>query len=115
MGTPGRKFEIIRDITEDPENVLNIKDLCEIAGVSRSGYYNWLTSETRRQEKEEQDRKDFDIILQAYLFRGYDKGVKGIRMRLLHLSPPLYTLCQCIRLSVHDQRCLYKADPSVCA
>ena len=89
MGTPGRKFEIIRDITEDPENVLNIKDLCEIAGVSRSGYYNWLTSETRRQEKEEQDRKDFDIILQAYLFRGYDKGVKGIRMRLLHLEMPV--------------------------
>ena len=176
MGTPGRKFEIIRDITEDPENVLNIKDLCEIAGVSRSGYYNWLTSETRRQEKEEQDRKDFDIILQAYLFRGYDKGVKGIRMRLLHLSPPiimnekkirrlmrkyglvcpirqlnpyrqmaralktnnvadnrvnrefeehgpkntadryhLYTLYQCIRLFIHDQRCLYKADPCVCA
>ena len=27
MGTPGRKFEIIRDITEDPENVLNIKDV----------------------------------------------------------------------------------------
>ena len=89
MGTPGRKFEIIRDITEDPENVLNIKDLCEIAGVSRSGYYNWLASEAKRQEKEEQDRKDFNIILQAYLFRGYDKGVKGIRMRLLHLSPPI--------------------------
>ena len=89
MGTPGRKFEIIRNITKEPENVLNIRDLCEMAGVSRSGYYNWLASETKRQEKEEQDRKDFDIILQAYLFRGYDKGVKGIRMRLLHLSPPI--------------------------
>ena len=55
MGTPGRKFEIIRDITEDPENVLNIKDLCDIAGVSRSGYYNWIASETKRQEKEEQE------------------------------------------------------------
>ena len=89
MGTPGRKFEIIREITEDPENVLKIKDLCEIAGVSRSGYYNWLASDSKRQEKEEQDRKDFDIILQAYLFRGYDKGVKGIRMRLQHLDPPI--------------------------
>lgn len=89
MGTPGRKFEIIRDIIEDPENVLNIKDLCEIAGVSRSGYYNWLASETKRQQREERDRQDFDIILQAYLFRGYDKGVRGIRMRLLHLKPPI--------------------------
>ena len=89
MGTPGRKFEIIRGITEDPENVLNVKDLCAIAGVSRSGYYNWLASETKRQEKEEQDRKDFDLILKAFLFRGYDKGVKGIKMRLLHLETPV--------------------------
>ena len=39
MGTPGRKFEIIRDIAEDPENVLNIKDLCEIAGISTRIYF----------------------------------------------------------------------------
>lgn len=89
MGTPGRKFEIIREITADPDNVLNVRDLCQIAGVSRSGYYNWLASETNRQQKEEQDRKDFDIILKAYQFRGYDKGVKGIKMRLLHLEPPI--------------------------
>ena len=89
MGTPGRKFEIIQEITADPDNVLNVRDLCQIAGVSRSGYYNWLASETNRQQKEEQDRKDFDIILKAYQFRGYDKGVKGIKMRLLHLEPPI--------------------------
>ena len=89
MGSPGRKFEIIRNITADPENVLNTADLCTIAGVSRSGYYNWLKSEHKRQEREEQDRRDFDLILEAYMFRGYDKGVRGIRMRLLHLEPPV--------------------------
>ena len=89
MGNSGRKFEIIYEITKYPENVLNIKDLCKIAGVSRSGYYNWVASEDKRNEKEEQDKKDFDIILQSYLFRGYDKGVIGIRMRLLHLNPPI--------------------------
>lgn len=89
MGTPGRKFEIIRNIAADPENVLNIKDLCEIAGVSRSGYYNWVRSEDRRKQKEEEDQRDFDLILEAYLFRGYDKGVRGIKMRLLHLETPV--------------------------
>lgn len=29
---------------------------------------------------------DFQLILDAYKFRGYDKGVKGIRMRLLHMG-----------------------------
>ena len=79
MGTSGRKFEIIRNIAADPENVLNIKDLCEIAGVSRSGYYNWVRSEDRRKQKEEEDQRDFDLILEAYLFRGSDKGVRGDR------------------------------------
>lgn len=89
MGTPGRKFEIIQNITADPENVLNTADLCATAGVSRSGYYNWLKAEHKRQEREEQDRRDFDLILEAYMFRGYDKGVRGIRMRLLHLEEPV--------------------------
>lgn len=37
-----------------------------------------------RQDREEQDRVDFQLILDAYRFRGYDKGVRGIHMRLLH-------------------------------
>lgn len=34
--------------------------------------------------KELQDQKDFLLILDAYQYRGYDKGSRGIRMRLLH-------------------------------
>ena len=89
MGAPGRKFEVIYEIVSAEDNVLQIKDLCAIAGVSRSGYYNWVNSEEKRKESEEQDRKDFDLILEAYMFRGYDKGVKGIKMRLLHLEKPV--------------------------
>lgn len=37
-------------------------------------------------EKEEQDRKDFELILEAYKFKGYDKGRRGIHMRLLHMG-----------------------------
>lgn len=67
-------------------NVLNISWLCEPAGVSRSGYYNWIASEDYRNKRDEEDRKDFDTILAAYQFRGYDKGKRGIYMRLLNIG-----------------------------
>ena len=58
-------------------------------GVSRSGYYNWLHSADVRKKKEAADLEDFQLILDAYRFRGYDKGARGIQMRLLHLTPPI--------------------------
>lgn len=70
-------------------NMLSVKMLCEIANVSRSGYYNWVASEKNRELKEEQDRKDFEIILLAYNYKGYNKGARGIYMRILHMDPPI--------------------------
>lgn len=86
---PETKFRIIREMTLRDDNLLNIKWLCDIAGVSRSGYYNWLSQEPARAKREEQDKVDFAVILAAYKFRGYDKGGRGIYMRLLHQSPPV--------------------------
>ena len=53
--------------------------------MSRTGYYNWLTRQDSDSsaKKEEQDKKDFELILLAYNYRGYDKGSRGIHMRLL--------------------------------
>ena len=58
--------------------------MCELAGVSRSGYYNWLKNATKRHNKELQDEADFALILAAYNYRGYAKGARSIHMRLLH-------------------------------
>lgn len=69
---------------ERDNNMLNISWLCETAGVSRSGYYRWLNTVETRNEKEELDKRDFELILEAYKFRGYDKGSRGIHMRLLN-------------------------------
>lgn len=66
------------------DNLLNIAYLCETAGVSRSGYYRWMNAISTRNTKEEQDKMDFEMILDAYKFRGYDKGSRGIHMRLLN-------------------------------
>ena len=84
MGVPNKIYEIIYETLQDPAPVLTVCSLCEIAGVSRSGYYRWLATEAERNLREEQDRKDFQLILEAYQFRGYNKGVRGIYMRLLH-------------------------------
>ena len=99
------KFSVIRDTLAGESNVLTVTELCDIAGVSRSGYYTWLYAQQRRQLREAQDQADFQLILAAYRFRGYDKGVRGIHMRLLHLG---------IRMNVKKIRRLMRKYHLVC-
>jgi transposase InsO family protein len=84
MNTPSSVFEIIHETLREPELTLSVTELCRLAGVSTSGYYNWVNSATKREEKEMADRKDFELIQKAYQFRGYQKGIRSIHMRLLH-------------------------------
>ena len=83
------KFQIIHEMVKSENNVLSVSMLCDIAQVSRSGYYRWVGAEEKRRELEERDRKDFELILIAYQYRRYDKGARGIYMRLLHMNPPI--------------------------
>lgn len=85
MMTQG-KYEIIHNAIKRDNNLLSISRLCEIAGVSRSGYYAWEDAASIREKREESDRIDFGMILKAYKFRGYAKGARGIFMRLLHMG-----------------------------
>lgn len=89
METEKNKFEIIHDVVTKENNLLNISMLCEIAGVSRSGYYRWVNAVKHREEQELKDRADFEIILKAYKHRGYNKGAKGIYMNLIHQEEPI--------------------------
>lgn len=84
QAAPEVKFALIREATLCDNNLLKISKMCEIAGVSRSGYYNWCACEGSRKVREDTDRKDFESILEAYRYRGYAKGARGIHMRLLH-------------------------------
>ena len=65
---------------------LSIKDLCLLSGVSRSGYYRWVAAAETRLRREKQDQADFENIKMAYDFRGYAKGYRSIRMRLLRMG-----------------------------
>ena len=89
METADNKFEIIHETIMKADNTLSVKMLCEIAGVSRSGYYNWVKSCEKREEKEAKDRADFELIIKAYNHRGYAKGARGIYMQLLRMEPPV--------------------------
>ena len=100
-GRSDAKFAIIQEMTSRDNNLLNITTLCAIAGVSRSGYYNWLKSAPMREAREERDRRDFQLILEAYKYRGYSKGARSIHMRLLHLKP-------CVQMNVKKIRRLMK-------
>ena len=86
MGAQSVIFEIIHESLMNKDTELSVSALCEIAGVSRSGYYRWVSAEDARNRREQQDRADFELILTAYNFRGYKKGVLGVNMRLLHMG-----------------------------
>lgn len=80
------KYALIREAVFQEDNLLKISKLCEIAGVSRSGYYNWCANAAARQTRHDTDRRDFELVLEALRFRSYNKGTRGIHMRLLHMN-----------------------------
>ncbi|MDY6362118.1 MAG: IS3 family transposase, partial [Lachnospiraceae bacterium] len=66
-----------------------------------------MKAEAFRQAQEEQDRKDFELILAAYKRRGYKKGARSIYMELLHMDPPVI-------MNVKKIRCLMKKFHLLC-
>ena len=80
------KFSLIYEAIKRDDNLLNISYMCRIAGVSRSGFYAWMAAAPARATRESDDQADFELILEAYRFRGYAKGARGIHMRLLHVG-----------------------------
>ena len=99
------KFQMIYDAVAHDNNLLSITEMCRIAGVSHSGYYNWLQGASVRQKHADADRADFELILEAYRFRGYAKGARSIHMRLLHTGK---------RMNVKKIRRLMKKFDLVC-
>ena len=114
MNKSSNKFELIHGIANAPDNMLSIKELCRVAGVSRSGYYNWLKSAPAREKREKQDLEDFEKILEAYKFKGYAKGARSIHMRLLHQKPMVIMNVKKIRrlMQKYNLNCpIRKANP----
>jgi putative transposase len=68
--------------------------LCTIAGVSRSGYYNYFSEESQGQRKlqEEKDQVVKEIILKAFHFKNRKKGARQIKMTLAGQFNVVYNL-----------------------
>lgn len=84
-----KRYEIISQTIKNDNNELNITLLCKIAQVSRSGYYEFIKRQNEDNPIEQKYRKDFELILDAYNYRGYKKGSRSIHMRLLHNGTPM--------------------------
>ena len=59
MEKTSAKYEVIHEVMTREDNVQNVKELCRIACVSRSGYYNWIASQKVRESREAYDRQEF--------------------------------------------------------
>lgn len=114
MNQTSHAFEIIWNALSKNER-LTVRGMCETAGVSRSGYYAWCKAADKRKEKEEQDRRDFLLILEAYLKHGYPKGAESIKMILEHQTPSIKMNLKKIRRLMrkyHLESNIRKPNPS---
>ena len=56
--------------------------MCKLAGVSRSGYYNYIKNRNIISDREFKDQFDFMMIKKAYEYKGWKKGARQIKMRI---------------------------------
>lgn len=113
MGKPSASYKLIYETSQSKDS-LPVSRLCALYHVSRSGCYRWLKAQPVRQNREEQDRKDFEFILSAFKAHNRFKGARSIQMQLLHQDPPIEMNLKKIRRLMHkfNLSCpLRKANP----
>ncbi|MBH0328507.1 transposase [Brevibacillus brevis] len=71
-----------------------VRYLCEVAGTSRSGYYNYFSqkSQEQRKQKEKKDEIAKEMVLKAFGFKGRYKGARQIKMTLAGQFDMVYNL-----------------------
>ncbi|HDR4465235.1 TPA: IS3 family transposase, partial [Bacillus cereus] len=71
-----------------------VRYLCQIAGVSRSGYYNYFSaiSQSRREKRTHQDEMVKEMIVRAFRFKNRKKGARQIKMTLAGQFQVVYNL-----------------------
>jgi putative transposase len=109
------KFLLIRDTLVKFSIKNMVKFLCRVAGVSRSGYYNYFSKHSQkvRKQYEKRDQKLKEMILKAYKFKNRKKGAKQIKMTLAKQFKVIYNLKRIRRImKKYDIFCpIRKANP----
>jgi putative transposase len=73
---------LIQKIITKCGNTRMVKYLCTMAGVSRSGYYAWIKAENRRNLRQENDWKDYELIKRIFDEKKAKAGALVIKMIL---------------------------------
>uniref|UniRef100_UPI00402AC232 IS3 family transposase n=1 Tax=Bacillus sp. DX2.2 TaxID=3073452 RepID=UPI00402AC232 len=63
-----------------------VRYFCELAGVSRSGYYAWLHKADMYTEKELCDEKDYELIQEIFNQKKKKCGARFIKMTLENIK-----------------------------
>ncbi|WP_255261268.1 IS3 family transposase [Bacillus pseudomycoides] len=89
-----QKYILIRSVIETYQLKHMVKYLCGVAGVSRSGYYNYFSvkSQEQRRKKDKKDEGVKELILKAFHFKGRKKGARQIKMTLAGQFQVVYNL-----------------------
>ncbi|MDZ4965058.1 IS3 family transposase, partial [Clostridium perfringens] len=79
-----QKFIMIKSILQKYNLKNKVSYLCELVGVSRSGYYNYFSEKSilKRNRKESKEIKLYENILTAFNFKKRKKGARQIKMTL---------------------------------
>ncbi|WP_434091785.1 IS3 family transposase [Rossellomorea vietnamensis] len=110
-----QKFNLIRSTIKKYNLKRMVAYLCNIAGVSRQGYYNYFSPKQieRRKEKEKKDEVLRDLVLQAYKFKKRKKGARQIKMVLKGQFKIVFNLKRIRRImNKYDIQCPFRrANP----
>ncbi|WP_139376851.1 IS3 family transposase [Halobacillus salinus] len=80
--TTSEKFQLIERVLRTHGFPHMTRYFCEVARVSRSGYYNWLNSEDARRTQERNDEADYEILKKVFDRRQGKIGALSIKMML---------------------------------
>ncbi|MBK5443126.1 MULTISPECIES: IS3 family transposase [unclassified Peribacillus] len=78
--TAVEKFYLIERTIRIHQLKKAVSYLCKLAGVSRSGYYDWLKAAPYRELREEQDELDIELIRNIFISKKEKVGALQIKM-----------------------------------
>lgn len=82
VNRPSEKYALIHDMVTTASDEFHVSYLCDVAGVSRSGYYQWLSCAASRLQREKTDYEQHLVIREIFLKKRRKAGWRVIRMIL---------------------------------
>lgn len=81
--------QLVSKLPEDTDYIYSKRAILEKIGISKTNYYAILKSKTygmKEFQREEQDKKDIEVIRQVMDYKGYPKGSRMITMMIPRIT-----------------------------